>query len=160
MKQLAKILGTGFGTGLAPIGSGTLGSLLAVAVYYYFAEYQHQLLLWQWLLILVGVFFPIGIWSSGELEDLYGHDPRQATIDELVGQWIAFLFLPFSWSTLILGFVFFRLYDITKPEPINRIQKLPKGFGIMMDDVLAGIYANISVWICLIGYDKIKIILS
>ena len=83
------------------------------------------------------------------MEETCGHDPSQATIDELSGQWLALLLLPDGWGTVLLGFAAFRFFDILKPEPVNSMQKLPGGWGVMADDLVAGIYANLSVRILL-----------
>ncbi|MBC8044934.1 MAG: phosphatidylglycerophosphatase A [Rhizobacter sp.] len=138
---LAKVFGTGFGTGYAPVASGTVGSLLAAAMYWFIPNFART----DILLSVSLVMFAVGVWSGGVLEDLYGHDPREATIDELVGQWLALAFLPKTWLTLLLSVALFRLFDITKPEPANKFQKLPRGWGVMMDDVVAGVYANLAV---------------
>jgi len=137
---LAKVLGTGFGTGFVPYASGTAGSALAVALYWYIPGFSETLFLGGATLL----FFAIGVWASGQLETSYGHDPSEATIDEFVGQWIALLFLPKTGLSVLLAFLAFRFFDIAKVEPVNQLQKLPKGWGVMMDDVMAGIYANLS----------------
>ena len=85
----------------------------------------------------------LGIWASTLLEEFYGHDPSEVTIDEMVGQWIALFMLPKTLAAISIAFISFRVFDILKIEPINKLQKLPKGFGVMMDDVMAGIYANL-----------------
>ncbi|ACF13319.1 phosphatidylglycerophosphatase A [Chloroherpeton thalassium ATCC 35110] len=136
---LAKILGTGFGTGYFPFASGTLGSALAVAMYWFIPGFSET----TFLLLAALIFFFAGVWASSLLEEPYGQDPSEATIDELVGQWIALLFLPKTLLSISLAFAAFRFFDITKIEPANQLQKLPRGWGVMMDDVMAGIYANL-----------------
>lgn len=138
---LAKIFGTGFGTGYSPVASGTVGSALAAAMYWFIPGFSETPVL---LAVTTGMF-AVGVWSGGVLEDLYGHDPSEATIDELVGQWISYAFLPKTFLTLAVGFLLFRLFDIVKPEPANQFQKLHKGWGVMMDDVMAGIYTNLAL---------------
>lgn len=135
---LAKLLGTGFGTGYLRYATGTFGSLLAALLYWFVPTLSEP----ATLLGAIVVGFALGIWSSSILEAEYGRDPKEATIDEVVGQWIALLFLPKTFIAVALAFTTFRLFDIIKPEPVNKLQKLPRGWGVMMDDVMAGIYAN------------------
>lgn len=134
---LIYIIGTGFGSGYMPVAPGTAGSILALIIYFIF-----PLDAIYWLSISI-MFFIAGIWSSSAIEKDKGKDPGLVVIDEMVGQWLAVIFLPFSWITLLIGFILFRTFDIWKPYPINRSQKLKAGWGIMIDDVLAGVYANI-----------------
>ena len=130
--------GTGLGTGYAPIAPGTAGSLLGLVLFFLF-----PLNGWYWLVITVLVFF-IGVWTSTIIEKEKGEDPPIVVIDEVVGQWVALLFIPFySLKIYILAFLLFRLFDVRKPPPIDQSQRLKAGYGIMIDDVLAGIYANI-----------------
>lgn len=105
------------------------------------------------VLFLIGLFL-IGIWSATRVEEITGKkDPGIVVIDEVVGQLIAFLFIPanLGWWTVFIGFVAFRVFDIWKPYPTDRFELLPKGLGIMADDVMAGFYtaAFLSV-LCLI----------
>ena len=79
------------------------------------------------------------------MEEEYGDDPSIVTIDELAGQWLALAALPADMLPVLLSFAFFRLFDIAKPGPVNTVQRLPGGWGIMADDVLAGFFANLSV---------------
>ncbi len=95
------------------------------------------------LLLIVGLFV-IGIKAATRMETLTGRkDPGIVVVDEVVGQLITFLFIPFEmgWWTVIVGFFLFRLFDIWKPYPIRRLESLESGLGIMADDVLAGAYA-------------------
>lgn len=70
-----------------------------------------------------------------------GKDPQFVVIDEVAGQWVALLFAPLAWKTLLAGFILFRAFDIVKPPPVRQLERLPEGTGIVMDDVAAGIYA-------------------
>jgi phosphatidylglycerophosphatase A len=85
------------------------------------------------------------------MEKEYGEDPSQAVIDEVAGQWISLLFIPFSPLTVLLSFILFRLFDVLKPGPVDWAQRLPGGWGIMSDDVLAGIFANLSLQLVLLA---------
>jgi phosphatidylglycerophosphatase A len=97
---------------------------------------------YYWFVPLVTV---IAIPAASVAERKYGHDGREIVVDEVAGQMIAFLFLPPSVSTFVLGFFLFRLFDILKPFPAGRAQRFPSGLGVVMDDVFAGIYANIAL---------------
>ena len=130
-------IGTGLGSGYTPKAPGTAGSLLALLIFFIFPLNSIN-----WFILSI-LFFFVGVWSGSEIEKDKGEDPGLVVIDEMVGQWLAIIFLPYSWITLLIGFILFRIFDIFKPYPINRSQKLKAGWGIMIDDVLAGVYANI-----------------
>ena len=87
----------------------------------------------------------MGVWSAGKAEKAFGRvDPGEVVIDEIVGQIITFLATPkVSWIWLLAGFFLFRAFDIVKPFPARRAERLPGGWGIMLDDVIAGLYALI-----------------
>jgi phosphatidylglycerophosphatase A len=101
------------------------------------------------LAISIAMFF-IGIWVSGFVEKDIGKDPGIVVIDEFVGQWLALLFLPKTIWILIAGFLVFRILDIIKPFPAADLEELDGGVGIMLDDVIAGIYTNIALHLTLI----------
>jgi phosphatidylglycerophosphatase A len=131
-------LGSALGTGYAPIASGTFGSALAAACCFVPGAAQPGV-----LLPLVIVLLVLGARAAGQMEAYYGPDPAEVTIDEVVGQWITLLFLPVSTPLLIAGFFLFRIFDIVKPYPARRIDRHRGGWPIMLDDVVAGIYANL-----------------
>jgi phosphatidylglycerophosphatase A len=149
---LAVFIATGFGSGLIPFAPGTFGSLVGLALAYgLISNLKAEILLLQNALLLASLFFTlIGIWAGTRAETVFERkDASQIVIDEVAGQLITFVlivpYLPLlggqlHWA-LIAGFALFRLFDIFKPFPINRLQDLTGGFGVMMDDVLAGVYA-------------------
>ncbi len=137
----AKILSTCFGLGYFPVAPGTVTSFV-VALGYFFLPVLHNPVL---LLVLVLFSTGIGIWAGGVMEELFGNDPSIVTIDELVGQWLALVALPEGVWPVAFAFLFFRFFDIAKPGPVDALQRLPGGWGIMLDDVLAGLFANVSV---------------
>lgn len=142
MRIINYILATGLGTGFSPLAPGTAGSILAVLVLYFVPPFS------PWLLLaILFVLFWIGVYTGGELEKELGEDPSKVVIDEVVGMGISLLFVPHDWRLFLIAFALFRLFDILKPPPIDQSQQLPGGLGIMIDDVLAGIYALAGVHI-------------
>ena len=140
--RAAQILSTCFGIGYFPLAPGTVTSIVAVLGYYFFPVLHNPLL----LLFLVLLCSGAGIWAGGVMEEHYGEDPSIVTIDELAGQWLALVFLPEGLVPLALSLLLFRFFDIAKPGPVDAAQRLPGGWGIMVDDLLAGLFANLSVW--------------
>ncbi len=142
MKRLAaKILSTCFGIGYFPVAPGTVTSIAAVLCYY-FIPILHEPAL---LLSLVALSTVVGVWSGTLMEKECGEDPSIVTIDELAGQWLALVFLPEGLLPALLSLIFFRWFDIAKPGPVDAAQRLPGGWGIMADDLLAGLFANLAV---------------
>lgn len=151
---------TTFGVGYLPLMPGTYGSAVGVAVYLFFAYLEKSAYsrfglggddehITAWLhafnLILFLLFCLLGIWAANRATRLFRNkDPQQAVVDEVIGQLITFLFVPFliSWHFVLAGFLLFRLFDIWKPYPIDSLQNLPAGIGVCADDILAGVYAG------------------
>lgn len=139
-KQLLKsptlLLAFGFGSGLSRKAPGTMGTLAAIPLWWLLA----QLPLSSYLLI-VTISAVVGIYICGSAAKTMGvHDHGGIVWDEFVGFWIAMAALPISWTSLLLGFVLFRFFDILKPWPISWLdKKVSGGFGIMIDDVIAGL---------------------
>jgi phosphatidylglycerophosphatase A len=137
ISKFVKLIGTGFGTGYFPVAPGTAGSLAALILIFLF-PLTH--LAW---LVISSVVFIGGIWISGLIESDTRKDPSEVVIDEFVGQWVSLLFLPRHPAIFIAGFFLFRIFDIIKPFPANISQNINGGLGIMLDDLLAGIYTNL-----------------
>jgi phosphatidylglycerophosphatase A len=135
-------LAFGCGAGAAPIAPGTVGTLVG-AVIYYFLQY---LPLTTYLLITLLGFF-IGIWLCGKTSlDIKVHDHSGIVFDEIIGYLLTMLAAPHGLVWLVIGFLLFRFFDIVKPWPIRFVdQNVTGGLGIMLDDVLAAIYAGISL---------------
>jgi len=137
---IAKWISLGFGSGLAPKAPGTFGTLVGIPFFLLFADFS----LFNYFLITL-VFLLIGIWASQVYSDHLGvHDHGSIVWDEVVGYLITMIASPPQWQWIIFGFVVFRLFDIWKPWPIRLLDKhVHGGVGIMIDDVLAGVYAAI-----------------
>ncbi len=135
-------LAFGFGSGLAKFAPGTFGTLAAIPLYLLLVQ-----LPWLWYGVITLLAFYIGIRiCQVTSDDLKVHDFSGIVWDEFVGFWITMFLIPLDWKWVILGFILFRFFDIVKPWPIRELdQHVKGGFGIMIDDVLAGIYA----WLCL-----------
>ncbi|MEI6846967.1 MAG: phosphatidylglycerophosphatase A [Chlorobiaceae bacterium] len=138
---LAKIISTCFGIGYFPIAPGTVTSIVAILVYVFCPVIREISV----LLVLTFFCAIAGVWAGTVMEEHYGSDPSIVTIDELVGQWLALVALPTGVLPILLAFAFFRFFDIVKPGPVDTLQRLSKGWGIMADDILAGFIANLSV---------------
>lgn len=141
-----QFLAFGFGSGLFPKAPGTAGTLLAIPLY---------LLLAQWSLLhytaVVLVAAALGVWICGAASrQLEVHDHPGIVWDEFVGYWITMWALPTHWTWMLAGFVVFRLFDIVKPWPVSVLdRRVGGGFGIMVDDILAGAMACLSLHIVL-----------
>ena len=140
MKNPVHFLALGFGSGLIPFMPGTFGSLAALPLL--IACSQISLISF---IALTLIFSVVGIYLCGKTaDDMQVHDHGSIVWDEIAGMFVTFLFVPISASSLLVGFVLFRLFDILKPWPISWLDKrLRGGSGIMLDDVLAGIASNI-----------------
>lgn len=142
MKLASKIIATVFGIGYFPIAPGTLTSLIVVFLYKLFL---HRLSWPQYLLLFFLLFF-VGVVASSKCEsESNKKDPRNIVIDEAVGQFLVLFQIGEDWLPLLLSFFLFRLFDIVKPIPIRKVENFPSGWGIMMDDLLAAIYAGVIV---------------
>lgn len=157
--RVAYALATGLGAGFVPIAPGTAGALEGVAIYLAI----HALHLGQAsslfaLAIINVILFAAGVWASNRTCEITGlEDPRSIVIDEVSGQLIALtplMLLPsFSIRAVVIGFLFFRLFDIYKPYPIRKLERLHGGLGVMADDALAGVYAAVTLWLAhLVGW--------
>jgi phosphatidylglycerophosphatase A len=133
-----KILGSGFYSGYFPVASGTVGSLAALIIYF-IPGFE------QWFIIvpLTLIFAAYGIYVGTKFEIVYGKDPAECTIDEIVGMWISLIALPKTILIAIGAFLLWRILDIIKPPPARNLERLEGGIGIMIDDVISGLYTLI-----------------
>ena len=138
MKTLAKLLATFFGLGLAPVLPGTVASAAATLLFVFLLRGLSGPL---YALLVVLLFFAGVAVSKIAADELGRPDPGRVVVDEVCGQLVALAFLPPGWGPAGLAFVLFRFFDIIKPWPIRRLERLPGGWGIMADDVGAGLAA-------------------
>lgn len=141
-----KFLGSGFYTGYIPFASGTFGSLAALLIYLIIPGFEKPVI----LIPAIIIFTFYGIYVGSKFEKVYGKDPAECTIDEVVGMWISLLFIPKLLLYAVVSFFVWRALDIIKPPPARQLEKLHGGLGIMMDDVAAGIYALLAVHLILV----------
>ena len=136
------IIASGFGSGFSPFAPGTAGAALATIIWLaisFFVPYYTLLFI---IVALIVVFTILGIWSTNVLEPEWGEDPSKVVVDEMVGVWIPLLAVDTEhWYYALVAFALFRLFDIFKPLGIRKMEDLKGGVGVMMDDILAGIYS-------------------
>jgi len=137
-------IATFFGAGFGKPGPGTWGSVAAVLLWAAYAKALHPAPRTLLLVLLAGIFLSIlpgGPATTIVARESGRKDPQFVVIDEVAGQGIALLFSPVDWSHALIALILFRLFDITKPFPVRRLENLPEGWGIVFDDVAAGLYA-------------------
>lgn len=140
MQFVALALATSLGVGYVPLAPGTWGSAVGLALWLFL---PHTIT--AQLIAIVGAFV-VGSWSGGVAErHFHSVDPAPVVIDEVMGMWITLFLNPVGWQGAIIGFFVFRLFDVVKPYPASRLERLPGGVGVMADDGMAAIYANIAL---------------
>jgi phosphatidylglycerophosphatase A len=137
--KVATVLATAGYVGFAPFAPGTFGSAVGLAVYAVVAQSDS----WVIEAVVLAVVLTLGIWSAGHVEQELGKDPGAVVIDEVAGMLVTLAFLEVSLAGAAVGFFIFRLLDVIKPPPARRLEDLHGGPGIVLDDVMAGIYSNI-----------------
>jgi phosphatidylglycerophosphatase A len=142
---LTRIIATGLYTGYSPIVSGTVGTVPAWVLLWFFFP---QNIVMQ--VILFAAIFLISVVSSTAAEELFGHDSKKIVIDEWAGMTVSVLFLPHTLTSYLMAFAAFRIFDVIKLPPAAQCEKLPGGWGVTMDDIIAGIQTNILVLIILL----------
>lgn len=148
---LPVIIATGFGAGYSPFAPGTAGALLATIVWFVAAVCMSATGLFWLTLSCIMLFTLLGIWATNQVEPFWGEDPSKVVVDEMVGVWFTLLAAPAGhWGYGIAAFVLFRLFDIWKPLGIRKMESFPGGIGVMMDDILAGLYGFLVLvaWQC------------
>jgi phosphatidylglycerophosphatase A len=146
LASVAAVVATGFGSGYSPVAPGTAGSLVGLLLFWPLCRLPASVQ----VAVLV-LCFLVGTAAATSVARRAGaHDPGIVVVDEVVGMWASLLFLPFTLGTAALGFVLFRIMDVVKPYPARQLEDLPGGWGIMSDDLMAGIYANLALRVALL----------
>lgn len=144
--SLATVVASGLGLGYSPLAPGTFGAALGVALFWLARDWP----LWGHLAGLAVLFF-VGTAAADRLALLMGKkDPGRVVIDEVAGMWASLVLLPFGARTALIAFVAFRVTDTLKPWPARQMEGFPGGWGIMADDMMAGVYANLIVRVALL----------
>lgn len=151
--RLSWWIGTAAGLGRLPAAPGTWASLAAGATYGFIFPNDASLLIHGLFLFIIAATFFAGVWAGHDLESDFGHDPSIVVVDEVVGMWISVFWLPPHWLWILAAFVCFRLFDITKWLGGASAERLPGGWGIMLDDVIAGIWSNVIVQLIRLAID-------
>jgi phosphatidylglycerophosphatase A len=151
VRRLALVASTWFGTGLSPVAPGTVGTLATlplVALLWWAAPG------WVHALVALGVS-ATAVWAARDARRIWGRDdPSQVVIDEAAGMLVASAFLPPSALALVTSFALFRAADILKPWPVSRLERLPGAWGILLDDLAAGVIANLATRLVLWAVEK------
>ena len=147
MRFLVRLICSFFFIGYSPYAPGTIGSLAGLGLYLILS--QHSLRLYC---LILGLLFITGILIGKKAEEAFEKkDCRKFVLDEVCGMLIALAMVPFCPFYIITGFILFRIFDILKPFPAKRVEKLPHGWGVMLDDAVAGIYTNLALQIMILG---------
>ena len=147
MKFISKTVATFFGVGYLPLAPGTWASGIIVVLY---KLCLHKLSWPLYLLILIFFFLAGTFASTSYSSELNDKDPRKIVVDEAVGQMLVLFRMKEGWLLLLASFLIFRFFDVVKIYPIKKAEALPQGWGIMMDDIIAAVYAGIIVHLYLL----------
>jgi phosphatidylglycerophosphatase A len=141
---LALAVATALGVGYVPVAPGTCGSAVGLLLWFVLPS---SLLIQGTAIVVI---FVIGSWSGSVAERHFGRiDPAHVVVDEVAGMLVTLFLVPVGWIGALGAFLLFRIADIVKPFPANRLEQLPGGLGIMADDVMAGVYANLALRLCI-----------
>jgi phosphatidylglycerophosphatase A len=153
MRRLVTLIATWWGTGYSPVAPGTAGAIAAIPLLLLLSLLP--LYLYLPCVLVIGL---VACWAAGRAEQIFGEqDNRRIVIDEVVGLLVTMAAVPPTWPYLLAGFVLFRIFDVLKPPPIRLIERKVKGgYGVVLDDVLAGIYAQISLRILAIFFSLVS----
>ncbi len=161
---LPRFIATSFGAGYFPWGPGTMGAIVGLVLWLPLLLTGSMWGTFGLNALLIIVFTNLGIWSAGISERYWGPDPSKVVMDETVGQWISMLplcifatvFEPFKsgafWAFALESLVLFRFFDIVKPLGVRKMEDLPGGVGIMADDILAGVYSAVLLFVSMLIY--------
>ncbi|MGZ3752432.1 MAG: phosphatidylglycerophosphatase A family protein [Mucilaginibacter sp.] len=135
-----KLISTSLGIGYIGKGAGTVAAVVCCICWYFAGAGGYNPL---FAIFITAAIILSGIWSGNVVSKIWGHDPARVVIDEVAGMCISLLFIPVTLKYVIAALILFRFFDIAKPLLIRKMERFPGGWGIMLDDILAGIYANI-----------------
>jgi len=146
MRLMTLMLASNFGLGYAPVASGTFGTLAGIPLFWLLSRLEPGA-----YLLCSTVILAVAFWSAHAAGKIYGvADDGRIVIDELAGYLLTVAGLKFSWTAALLGFLFFRIFDILKPPPASWFdRRMKNGFGVVLDDLAAGVYAAIALHLCL-----------
>lgn len=143
LRRIGVFIATCAYVGYAPVAPGTFGSAIGLAVFYVVRRQRSTTVEVAAIVVLAVV----GLWSATEAEHHFGGiDPGPVVIDEVIGMLVTLAFIPVNLAGAIVAFVLFRLLDVVKPWPARRLEHLPGGFGVVLDDMMAGVYGNLVMW--------------
>jgi phosphatidylglycerophosphatase A len=135
-----KITSTSLGIGYIGKGAGTVAAVFTCLVWYFSLSAESNFLIPALITVLISA---LGIWSANMVEAQWGKDHQRVVIDEVAGMCIALLWVPVTPFNVLIALILFRFFDIVKPLYIKKLENWPGGWGVMFDDILAGVYANI-----------------
>lgn len=144
MIKLHKLIATVFGIGYIGKGGGSIAAAV-LCIFWMFLPASDNLNYWQVFITVLVII--AGVWSGNVVDALWGKDSSKVVVDEVAGMMITLLFMPVTIKYVLVGLILFRFFDIAKPLLIRKMELLPKGWGVMADDVLAGIYAHVTLLI-------------
>ena len=148
MKTLIKLISSFFFIGYSPYAPGTVGTLAGLGLYWLLSRYCSL----ELYFLIIGLLFVVGILIGKKAEETFEKkDCRKFVLDEVFGILITLAMVPFGLFYVVTGFILFRVFDILKPFPAKSLEKLSYGWGVMLDDAVAGIYANLTLQIIILG---------
>ena len=157
MKILIKLISSVFFVGYSPYAPGTVGTLAGLGLYWFLSRYCSL----ELYFLIIGLLFVIGILIGKKAEETFEKkDCRKFVLDEVFGILITLAMVPFGLFYIVTGFILFRVFDILKPFPAKSLEKLPYGWGVMLDDAAAGIYANLALWAIVFFRSQLTLTLS
>ncbi|OQX85116.1 MAG: hypothetical protein B6D63_02975 [Candidatus Latescibacteria bacterium 4484_7] len=142
MRRIVVLIGSFFYTGFFPVAPATFASFLWLLAYLFIPHFS-----WLVTPYSLVVTLPLAVFTANEMEKYYGHDAHEIVIDEVVGMQITLLLVRPDITTALIGFVLFRVFDIAKPFPVGLSQKLRGGYGVVIDDFLAGVYSRVVLFL-------------
>ena len=152
MALIHRLISTCLGIGYTPKGGGTIAAAVCcIAWYFAWAGGNEHFKVMALQFGITVVLFVLGVWSANKVEPEWGEDSYRVVIDEMAGMCLTLCFVPVRWQYMAVGLLLFRFFDIAKPLGIRKMERLSSGWGVMMDDMLAGAYANLLLQIVVLS---------